>query len=131
MRKKIVRRAGKVLLQSSIYITLAGTMSFPASGWADGWTHSVKVTNTRPYAGGFLVYLDPKDTINVNACSGYDSSWPGFLLLYPASGVPTEAQKVFISQISLAVATGKVISIYSAACVNDYNSIDQIILNAN
>lgn len=51
---------------------------------------------------------------------------------YLENGGPSEAQKVMISQILLAVATGKSIKIYSDSCnPSNYNNLDQIILNAN
>lgn len=89
------------------------------------------VTHTNPTANGFFVYLEPAAASNVNACTAYVASQPVFYLPYPTSGAPTEAQKVMISQISLAVATGKPIKIYSTACSGNLNNIEQILLVAN
>jgi hypothetical protein len=133
MRKKIVQRAGKALLQLSLYSLLVGTLSIPVSGWAAGWTPAYGlVTYTRPHVGGFLVYMDPAAASNVNACTAHNALSPIFQIVYPTSGAPSEAQKVIISQISLAIALGKPIKIYSASCTSsNYNNIDQIWLNAN
>ncbi|WP_426991955.1 hypothetical protein [Methylomonas sp. CM2] len=133
MRKKIVRRVGRVLLQSSIYITLAGTLSIPASGWAEGWSTTWgKIKFTESWEGGFFVYMDPAATNNTNSCTNYGTSTTRFHMVYPASGAPSDAQKVILSQVSLAIATGKTIMIYSKTCtISNFNSIDNIILNAD
>lgn len=141
MRKKIAQRAGKALLQSSVYSLLVGALSIPASGWAAGWTQEFgKVLGTQSYSAGFFIWLDPAVASNVNNCTAYINSnvsgWlgqdaAGFFISYPTSGAPTEAQKVIISQILLAVATGKRVKIHSVSCSSNYNSVDYILLNAN
>lgn len=143
MRKKIAQRAGKALLQSGFYGLLVGALSIPASGWAAGFTQEFgKVLGTQAHSAGLYLYLDPASANNVNNCTYYSSplaaEWLGqqavgiFSMIYPTSGAPSEAQKVMISQISLAMATGKPIKIYSASCnATIYNNIDQIILKAN
>ncbi|HYE36232.1 MAG TPA: hypothetical protein VEB01_12560 [Methylocaldum sp.] len=137
-----MQRLRKGLFQSALYGLSAVAMAIPVSGWAAGWTQEFgKVIGTNSTAGAFYVWLDPQVADNVNNCVAYIgpvvSGWFGqnlavFSILYPTVGVPSEAQKVMISQVSLAVATGKRIKIYSSACNSGtHNNVDQIWLNSN
>jgi hypothetical protein len=76
--------------------------------------------------------MEPTAATNINTCAGHNAAEPIFHIVYP-SNVPSEAQKVMISQISLAVALGKPIKIYSAACntTSKLNTINEILLDAN
>jgi hypothetical protein len=142
MQRTIVPRVTKTPFRSGLFSVLAVVLSIPVSGWAAGWTQEFgKVIATQSYPDGFNVWVDPLAANNVNNCAGYIhsmvSGWYGqnvaaFIMLYPTAGAPSEAQKVMISQISLAAATGKLIKIYSSACnSSNFNNVDHIWLNSN
>lgn len=133
MRTKIAQREGKTQLNSSVYGLLIGALSLPASGWAADWTPVYgAVTYTQSTISGFFVHMEPTAANNVNNCAGHNAGDPIFHIAYP-SNVPSEAQKVMISQISLAVALGKPIRIYSSGCnkTSKLNTINEILLDAN
>lgn len=142
MRRKIVQRTRKALFQAGLYSLLLSLLSIPASGWAAEWTREFsKVMGAWTNVHGFNVYLDPQSADNVNNCASYlrsISSGGGeqnvaiFVMLYPAIDTPTEAQKVMISQILTAAATGKPIRILSSACNGTTaNNIDGVWLKAD
>lgn len=133
MRTKIAQCTGKTQLKSSVCGLLIGALSLPASACAADWTPTYgAVTYTRSTVAGFFVYMEPTAATNINTCAGHNAAEPIFHIVYP-SNVPSEAQKVMISQISLAVALGKPIKIYSAACntTSKLNTVNEILLDAN
>lgn len=116
---------------------LLSLLSTPTSGSAAGWTQEFgKVIGTHSNLYGFTIYLDPQVADNVNNCATYyaptASGWVGrnlatFIMLYPAVDTPSEAQKVMISQVSLATATSKPIKIYSSGCNSSTsNNVDNV-----
>jgi hypothetical protein len=142
MQRTIVPRVTKTPFRSGLYSVLAVVLSIPVSGWAVGWTQEFgKVMGTHSTVGAFYVWLDPLAADNVNNCPAYIgpivSGWVGqnlavFSMLYPTTGTPSEAQKVMISQLSLAAATGKRIKIYSSSCNSGtHNNVDAIWVNSN
>jgi hypothetical protein len=139
MRPKIVRCVKKSLFQSSLYSLLLGALLTPESGWAAGWTQQFgKVIGTWSNVSGVNILLDPQSANNVNNCAAYigqsgsGQSVAVFVMLYPAAGAPSEAQKVMISQVLLAATTGKPIKIYSTACNGtNANSVDAVWLYSN
>ncbi|AEG00908.1 hypothetical protein [Methylomonas methanica] len=139
MRKNIAQRAGKALLQFGSYGLLVGALLTPASGWA-GWTLFGKVIATQSHSDRFLIWLDATATTNINGCTNYLSNYSelfgmdiaGFEIEYPASGTPSEAQKIMISQVSLAAATGKPVLIMTSSCSSIlYNAVDEIVFKPN
>jgi hypothetical protein len=76
---------------------------------------------------------------NVNGCVNYAGSVAGasgywFQITYAAGG-PTEAQKVMLTLLAAAQASGKLINIYSGGCANGgtagYNTIDSFYVKTN
>jgi len=119
---------------------LAVAMATPVSGWAAAWTQAWgKVLATASITGfGFYVWIDPQTANNINNCPKYLEAavlaQPAaeFFMTY-SNGVPSESQKVTITQLSLAVSTGQLVKIYSGSCNNygNYNSLDGVSLKPN
>jgi hypothetical protein len=140
MRPKIVRCVKKSMFQSGLYSLLLGVLSIPVSGWAvgPGWTQDWgKVFATQPNSTDFYIWVDPQAAQNINNCphylgpAGYVAQPAAiFRITYPTSGTPSEAQKVMIAQLSLAVSTGQLVRIFSTGC-NVYNTIDSLQLKSN
>lgn len=142
MQRTIVPRVTKTPFRSGLFSVLAVVLSIPVSGWAAGWTQEFgKVLGTQSTSDGFYVWLDPLAANNVNNCAGYIhsmvSGWVGqdvaaFSILYPTAGAPTEAQRVMISQVSLAASTGKLIKLYLDSCNStSFNNVHTIWLKSN
>jgi hypothetical protein len=122
MQRTIVPRVTKTPFRSGLYSVLAVVLSIPVSGWAvgPGWTQDwCKVYATQASGSGFYVWVDPQACNNVNNCpyhlgpTGYvEQSAAVFWIVYPTTNTPSEAQKVMISQLSLAASTGQLVRLH-------------------
>jgi hypothetical protein len=140
MQRITMQRLGKGPFQLALNGLLTAMLLIPVSGSAAGWTQGwAKIIGIQVMTSGFWIFMNPQGATNVNNCSNYllnsgnlGESSAVFFMPY-TNGVPTEAQRVIISQISLAEANGKPLLIYSAGCVSTTapNSLDGVVLQPN